>query len=246
MQTDNITSCPPSFGIWIKFVYVTTVCWGLCSKGSGNSTLSFKVLLISSLKVSPLPCASFSRSGSTLSATFQFQGDYESYIKHYPLTEQRHRTELKYNKHYQEFMQECSQDPRVQKRDLITFLSRPVTRLPRLNLILQHLHKLTDANHPDSEDLPVILSVLNDFLKSTQPGIEAAENKVKFWDLRESLIFSKEEIIVMYFLLALSSVLILYFRKWTGIAIPAHSFMPVHWFASRNLKWIGTPGLTFM
>jgi hypothetical protein len=132
-----------------------------------------------------------------LEATFQFQEDYESYIKHYPLAEQRHRTELKYNKHYQEFMQECSQDPRVQKRDLITFLSRPVTRLPRLNLILQHLHKLTDANHPDSEDLPVILSVLNDFLKSTQPGIEAAENKVKFWDLRESLIFSKEEIIEM-------------------------------------------------
>ncbi|KAF8547962.1 hypothetical protein OG21DRAFT_1423939 [Imleria badia] len=130
-----------------------------------------------------------------LEATFQFQEDYESYIKHYPLAEQRHRTELKYNKRYQEFMQECSQDPRVRKRDLITFLSRPVTRLPRLNLILEHLHKLTDANHPDSEDLPVILSILNDFLKSTQPGIEAAENKVKFWDLSESLVFNKGEII---------------------------------------------------
>lgn len=96
-------------------------------------------------------------------------------------------------------MQRCSQDPRVRKRDLITFLSRPVTRLPRLNLILEHLHKLTDSNHPDSEDLPVILSILNDFLKSTQPGIEAAENKVKFWDLCESLVFNKGEIIVTYF-----------------------------------------------
>lgn len=96
-------------------------------------------------------------------------------------------------------MQRCSQDPRVRKRDLITFLSRPVTRLPRLNLILEHLHKLTDDNHPDSEDLPVILSIMNEFLKSTQPGIEAAENKVKFWDLCESLVFNKGEIIVMYF-----------------------------------------------
>ncbi|KAG9315323.1 hypothetical protein JVU11DRAFT_4464 [Chiua virens] len=130
-----------------------------------------------------------------LESTFQFQGDYESYIKHYPLAEQRHRTELKYSKSYQEFMQRCAQDPRVRKRDLITFLSRPVTRLPRLNLILEHLYKLTDANHPDSEDLPVILSILNEFLKSTQPGIEAAENKVKFWDLCESLVFNKGEII---------------------------------------------------
>ncbi|KAF9223416.1 hypothetical protein BS17DRAFT_705412 [Gyrodon lividus] len=130
-----------------------------------------------------------------LEAAFQFQADYESYIKHYPLAEQRHRTELKYNKRYQEFTQRCSQDPRVRKRDLITFLSRPVTRLPRLNLILEHLHKLTDSDHPDNEDLPVILSVLNDFLKSTQPGIAAAENQVKFWDLCESLVFNKGEII---------------------------------------------------
>jgi hypothetical protein len=100
-------------------------------------------------------------------------------------------------------MQRCSQDPRVRKRDLITFLSRPVTRLPRLNLILEHLHKLTDTNHPDSEDLPIILSILNEFLKSTQPGIEAAENKVKFWDLCESLTFNKGEIIVVYFVLTL-------------------------------------------
>lgn len=180
------------------------------------------------------------------SAAFEFQGDYESYIKHYPIAEQRHRTELKYNKRYQEFMQECSQDPRVRKRDLITFLSRPVTRLPRLNLILEHIHKLTDANHPDSEDLPVILSILNDFLKSTQPGIEAAENKVKFWDLCESLIFNKGEIIVACFVLVPSSVLISCVRNWTGIVIPARSFMPAHWFAGPNLKWIGTLGLSSM
>lgn len=123
-------------------------------------------------------------------------------------------------------MQQCSQDPRVRKRDLITFLSRPVTRLPRLNLILEHVHKLTDTNHPDSEDLPVILSILSDFLKSTQPGIEAAENKVKFWDLCESLVFNKGEIIVIYTYFLPSPVLISYFRNWTGIVIPAPSFMP--------------------
>jgi hypothetical protein len=42
----------------------------------------------------------------------------------------------------------------------------------------------------------MILGVLADSIKSTQPGIEAAENKVKFWELCESLVFQKGEIIV--------------------------------------------------
>lgn len=130
-----------------------------------------------------------------LETCFQFQSEYESYIKHYPLAEERHRTELSRNKRYQAFMQQCSQDPRMRKRDMITFLSRPVTRLPRLNLILEHIHKITEPGHPDLEDLPLLLSILSDFLKSTQPGIAAAENRVKYWNVCESLMMPKGEII---------------------------------------------------
>ncbi|KAG1750776.1 hypothetical protein EDB19DRAFT_1676909 [Suillus lakei] len=110
-----------------------------------------------------------------LETCFQFQSEYESYIKHYPLAEERHRTELSRNKRYQAFMQQCSQDPRMRKRDMITFLSRP--------------------GHPDLEDLPLLLSILSDFLKSTQPGIAAAENRVKYWNVCESLMMPKGEII---------------------------------------------------
>ncbi|KAG1781631.1 hypothetical protein EV702DRAFT_1177351 [Suillus placidus] len=130
-----------------------------------------------------------------LETCFQFQSEYESYIKHYPLAEERHRTELSRNKSYQVFMQKCSQDPRVRKRDMITFLSRPVTRLPRLHLILEHIQKITEPGHPDLEDLPLLLSILSDFLKSTQPGIAAAENRVKYWNVCESLTMPKGEII---------------------------------------------------
>lgn len=130
-----------------------------------------------------------------LETCFQFQSEYESYIKHYPLAEERHRTELSRNKSYQAFMQKCSQDPRVRKRDMITFLSRPVTRLPRLHLILEHIQKITEPGHPDLEDLPLLLNILSDFLKSTQPGIAAAENRVKYWNICESLTMPKGEII---------------------------------------------------
>ena len=128
----------------------------------------------------------------------QFQGDYESYIKHYPIAEEWHRTELSRNKSYKAFIQRCSQNPRVRKRDMITFLSRPVTRLPRLHLILEHIHKITEPSHPDYDDLPLLLNILSDFLKSTQPGIAAAENRVKYLNVCESLVMPKGEIIVGY------------------------------------------------
>ncbi|KAE9407826.1 hypothetical protein BT96DRAFT_914477 [Gymnopus androsaceus JB14] len=86
-----------------------------------------------------------------------FRSAYETYIKHYPLSESHHRKELERNPAYQSFMQSASSDPRIRKRDLITFLSRP----------------------------------------STQPGIESAESKVKFWALCESLVYRKGEIIDM-------------------------------------------------
>ncbi|KAF8968138.1 hypothetical protein BDZ97DRAFT_1916355 [Flammula alnicola] len=134
---------------------------------------------------------------TTLKADFRTV--YETYIKHYPLAESHHRQQLKFNRSYEAFIHSVSNDPRIRKRDLITFLSRPVTKLPRLNLLLEQILKLTDTeyDHPDLETLPIILGILKDFIKSTQPGIEAAESKVKFWELCESLVFQKGEIIDM-------------------------------------------------
>lgn len=108
----------------------------------------------------------------------------------------RHRSEMRRNQRYQLILQQSSQDPRVRKRDIITFLSRPVTRLPRLLLQLENVKKYTPADHPDMETIPLLLNILSDFIKSTQPGIEAAEEKVRFWSLSESLIYQKGEIIV--------------------------------------------------
>jgi hypothetical protein len=129
-------------------------------------------------------------------ASLLFRSDYETYIKSYPLAEARHRSELKKNSKYREWLQQCYHHPQVRRRDLITFISRPVTRLPRLRLLLDEILKLTDLRHPDKELLPLLIRVLSDFVKSTQPGIAAAEGKVKFWNLCESLLYVKAEIMV--------------------------------------------------
>ena len=125
-----------------------------------------------------------------------FRDEYESYIKHYPLAEARHRRELRRNPTYAAFIAARAEDTRTRKRDLITFISRPVTRLPRLSLILETVEKRTPADHPDMQSLPLLLGILSEFIKSTEPGIAAAENKVKFWTLCESLVFRRGEIIV--------------------------------------------------
>ena len=62
--------------------------------------------------------------------------------------------------------------------------------------MLEHLEKLTEADHPDLESMPLITGILGDLIKSTQPGIEAAENKVKFWSVTSSLVFQRGDIIV--------------------------------------------------
>ena len=100
----------------------------------------------------------------------------------------RHRSEMRRNQRYQLILQQSSQDPRVRKRDLITFLSRPVTRLPRLNLLLETAKKCTAPDHPDQETLPLILGLLSEFIKSTQPGIEAAESKDKKFVKRKTVL----------------------------------------------------------
>ncbi|KIY71515.1 Dbl domain-containing protein [Cylindrobasidium torrendii FP15055 ss-10] len=126
-----------------------------------------------------------------------FRAAYEIYIKHYPISESHHRKEVRRNDKYRAFIQSVSGDPRIRKRDLITFLSRPVTRLLRLNMQLEGILRHTGEDHPDLENLPVSLDIVRDLVKSTEPGIEAAQAKVKFWALCEGLVYQKGEMIDM-------------------------------------------------
>jgi RHO1 GDP-GTP exchange protein 1/2 len=86
----------------------------------------------------------------------------------------------------------------VSKREVKIFLQRPVTRLPRLQLLLETIQRSSPPDHPDQELLPMIMGIIGEFVKSTQPGIEAAESKVKFWDLCETLEYQKGEIVVRF------------------------------------------------
>jgi hypothetical protein len=55
---------------------------------------------------------------------------------------------------------------------------------------------LASEGHPDLETIPIVLTVLQDFIKSSEPGIVAAEEKVKFGALHKSLVGLQGEITV--------------------------------------------------
>nr|XP_019013428.1 uncharacterized protein I206_01495 [Kwoniella pini CBS 10737]OCF52209.1 hypothetical protein I206_01495 [Kwoniella pini CBS 10737] len=120
---------------------------------------------------------------------------YESYMKNYPFAEARVRREVAKNPPFRTFLSERNTFDLTRRRDISVFLSRPVTRLPRILLVLEALYKVTPHDHPDKEDIPTAMEILQNVVRSTQPGIESAENKIKLWNTAERLLFKKGEVV---------------------------------------------------
>lgn len=55
------------------------------------------------------------------------------------------------------------------------FLSRPVTRLPRILLLLETLVKYTPADHPDVDELPTLIHVLAQAVKGSQVSYDVID-----------------------------------------------------------------------
>lgn len=119
---------------------------------------------------------------------------YEAYMKNYPFAEARVRRESVKNKEFRKFLESRNTASLTNRRDIFTFLSRPVTRLPRIILLLGELLKVTPKEHADKEDIPVLKEMLERVVKDTEHGIEAAAVKIKLWNIAERLLFKKGEI----------------------------------------------------
>ncbi|RXK38363.1 hypothetical protein M231_04405 [Tremella mesenterica] len=120
---------------------------------------------------------------------------YEQYMKNYPFAESRVKREVLTNPGFQQFLKERNNMELTRRRDLVIFLSRPLTRLPRILLLLEAILKVTPVDHPDKEAIPTVVAVLIRVVRSSQPGIESAESKIKLWNVAERLLNKKGEIV---------------------------------------------------
>ncbi|GFZ46220.1 hypothetical protein JCM24511_04467 [Saitozyma sp. JCM 24511] len=124
---------------------------------------------------------------------------YETYMKNYPFADARVRREAEKNVGFRQYLSERTTTEITRRRDIESvFLSRPVTRLPRVMLLIEALEKCTPADHPDRDELPMVHEVLNNVVKASQPGIESAEAKIKLWNIAERLLFKRGEIIPIH------------------------------------------------
>ena len=101
-------------------------------------------------------------------------------MKHFPFAHSRVRREVERNTAFQAFLNERNTMELTRRRDLVSYrirgdaevqtvlLSRPITKLPRLQLLLKNLETFTPYEHPDREDIPMVLQILDRIILSSQ------------------------------------------------------------------------------
>jgi len=103
-------------------------------------------------------------------------------MKNFPFSETRIKRECRDNPLFAAFLQEKNTPELTGRRDIVSlilcpsdsahdqsvFLSRPISRLPRVLLLLEAIGRHTADDHPDHEEIPTVKSVLEAALKSTQ------------------------------------------------------------------------------
>ncbi|ADV20494.1 hypothetical protein I305_06270 [Cryptococcus gattii E566] len=151
---------------------------------------------------------------------------YEAYMKNYPFAEARVRRESVKNKEFRKFLESRNTASLTNRRDIFTFLSRPVTRLPRIILLLGELLKVTPKEHADKEDIPVLKEMLERVVKDTEHGIEAAAVKIKLWNIAERLLFKKGEITISSIALVPEFLWLLVLSSGTLLAFNLKKMMP--------------------
>ncbi|KIY43799.1 hypothetical protein FISHEDRAFT_52705 [Fistulina hepatica ATCC 64428] len=127
----------------------------------------------------------------------EFVSAYQRYLSSHPIAELHHRSQMDKNAQYRHFVDVFNENPRTAKRNLTIYLNRPITRLPRLTLVLETVLKCTPEGHEDLETIPTVISILSDCVRRSQPGISSSEDKANCWSISQSLIFRRGELIDM-------------------------------------------------
>lgn len=136
---------------------------------------------------------------------------YEVYMKNYPFAKSRIRREEGRNPDFRAFVHGHTALIHAKRRDIFAFLLRPCHRLTSLQMQLKRILNSTPPDHPDTEELPTLISVMHRAVQSSQPGIASAEQKLALWNVAEKLLLKRGEMVEM------------------GLAEPKRSLMHAGW-----------------
>ncbi|KAG8813242.1 hypothetical protein FRC18_002604 [Serendipita sp. 400] len=130
-------------------------------------------------------------------AALNWRDAYLEYIPHYPIAAFRIDDEMANNPSFKAFIEQCIRHPDSRRLDLKAFINRPIPRLLRYELLLKSILEASPPNHEDQEAIPQVLDVIKDLGKATEPGVQAAKQKVELWRFHADLIFKPGELVDM-------------------------------------------------
>lgn len=130
-------------------------------------------------------------------AALNWRDAYLEYIPHYPIAAFRIDDEMANNASFKAFIEQCTRHPDSRKLDLKAFINRPIPRLLRYELLLKSILEVTPPGHDDLEAIPNVLEVIKDLGKATEPGVQAAKQKVELWRYHADLVFKPGEFVDM-------------------------------------------------
>ncbi|KAJ3993564.1 Dbl-like domain-containing protein [Lentinula boryana] len=136
-------------------------------------------------------------SAPILDAALNWREAYMEYIPNYPIAAYTIDTEMRTNPAFKEFVQQCTRHPDAHRLDMKNFITRPIPRLLRYELLLKGILEETPVEFEDRTAIPQVLDVIRRLGKDTEPGVDNAKSKVELWRFNEGLVFKQGEWIDM-------------------------------------------------
>ncbi|KAK3365229.1 CNH domain-containing protein [Lasiosphaeria ovina] len=93
------------------------------------------------------------------------------------------------NKDFAKFVDDVERRRESRKLELNGYLTKPTTRLARYPLLLDNVLKYTEADSPDKQDIPKVLTMIRDLLSRVNAESGKAENRFNLRRLHEQLRF---------------------------------------------------------
>ncbi|EJT70353.1 Rho1 guanine nucleotide exchange factor 1 [Gaeumannomyces tritici R3-111a-1] len=97
------------------------------------------------------------------------------------------------NQQFSRFVDEIERRKESRKLELNGYLTKPTTRLARYPLLLENVLKYTEADNPDKEDIPKVLTLIRALLTRVNAESGKAENRFNLRRLSENLKFRPNE-----------------------------------------------------
>ncbi|KAI8870384.1 hypothetical protein GQ42DRAFT_104054, partial [Ramicandelaber brevisporus] len=126
----------------------------------------------------------------------EFSTKFNPYIPNcanYPMAKYHLDREASNNESLESLIRGFEKLPQTRKLSIHSFLSRPFTRLPKLQLLLDNVLKRTPADHPDRVDLSEAIANVRSVLNQIDSEVGKANDRLRIYEIASNMQCTPEE-----------------------------------------------------